>query len=135
MKKYFKVFYIMLFFTSLLFAEQKKDVNLTKSSCTIAVAAVEETANSQISEIAGKAPYYLIFDEKGILLQSIKNPAQNSRRNSSSLVVDFLVQKSCKTVIAGKFGTKMQKQLKANNIQFYEHEGIAKEVLQSFTKK
>ena len=135
MKKYFKVFYIMLFFTSLLFAEQKKDVNLTKSSCTIAVAAVEETANSQISEIAGKAPYYLIFDEKGILLQSIKNPAQNSRRNSSSLVDAFLVQESCKTVIAGKFGTKMQKQLKANNIQFYEHEGIAKEVLQSFTKK
>ena len=53
------------------------DKDSPKLSNKIAVAAVGDNLNSEISKIAGRAPYYLIFDENGVILKSIKNPGQN----------------------------------------------------------
>ncbi len=108
------------------------DSNSAKSLNNIAVAAVEDNETSKISEIAGKAPWYLIFDETGVFLKSIENPAQSSRRDSSSIVINLLLKESCKTAIAGEFGRKMQNQLKTNKIEYYECQGIAKSVVQKF---
>ncbi|MBN2356964.1 NifB/NifX family molybdenum-iron cluster-binding protein [candidate division KSB1 bacterium] len=106
----------------------------TKSSDRIAVAAVGDSAHAEISMTAGRAPYYLIFDENGIFLKSIKNPAQSRGRRASAGVVDLLLKESCTTVIAGKFGNKMQNQLKANRIQYHVRKGIAVKVVQAFLK-
>lgn len=103
------------------------------SSNNIAVAAVGEDAHSEISTVAGRAFYYLIFDEKGVFLKSVKNPGEGSGRNSSSAVISLLLKESCKTVIAGKFGDKLKGQLKANKIDFYERKGIAEKVVRSCT--
>ena len=119
---------MLLFLGSMFFQVQP---SLSVTSNNIAIAAVGDNVNSEISMIAGKAPYYLIFDEKGILLKSIKNLGQSSRRDSSSIVVNLLLKESCKTVIAGKFGEKLKSQLKANNIEYYEREGIVKTVIQT----
>ena len=108
------------------------DTDATRSLNKIAVAAVENITTSDISMIAGKAPYYLIFDENGVFLKSIKNPGRSSRRNASSVVVNLLLKESCKIVIAGKFGKKLQNKLKANKIEYYERKGIVKSVLQTF---
>jgi predicted Fe-Mo cluster-binding NifX family protein len=82
--------------------------------------------------MSGRAPYYLIFDEKGVLKKSLKNPAINSRRDASSEVIGLLLKESCEIVIAGQFGNKMQNLLKQNNIRFYIREGTADKVIQSF---
>lgn len=119
---------LLLFFGAIFFQAQP---SLSVTSNNIAIAAVGDNVNSEISMIAGKAPYYLIFDGNGVLLKSIKNPGQNSSRNSSSIVIDLLLKESCKTVIAGKFGEKLKKRLKANNIVYYEREGIVKTVIQT----
>lgn len=107
------------------------DTNSKKAPRKIAIAAVGNSINSKISLNAGKAPYYLIFDENGVLLKSIKNPGQSSGHRSSSAVVNLLLKESCQTVVAGNFGEKMQNQLKAYNIECYKREGIVKNVLQT----
>lgn len=113
-------------------AASPSDLNSSKSLCKIAVAASGDTATSGISKIAGKAPYYLIFDGNGVFLKSIENPGHSSRHNSSSEVIDLLLNESCKIVIAEKFGEKLQNRLKANHIEYYEMKGMAKNAVLQF---
>ncbi len=98
----------------------------------IAVAANSDNENSEISNIAGRAEWFLIFDEKGNFSKAIKNPALNRGGGASSEVVNLLVRESCKIFIAGQFGFKMEAQLKANNIDYYIKQGSAKNVVQKF---
>ena len=133
-----KPFCLLIFFGAVLFQVQPgfsvvihSDKDNAESSNKIAIAAVGNSIDSEISMNAGRAPYYLIFDENGVLQKSIKNPAQSRRGGASTGVIDLLLQESCKTVIAGNFGEKMQIQLKANEIKYYEREGIVKNVVQT----
>ena len=142
MKKILRTVCLLLFFGALLFQVQQSPSDAsnsekegTKSLNKIAIAAVEDNVSSEISEIAGRAPYYLIFDERGVFLKSIKNPGVSTGRDSSAEVVNLLLKESCKTVIAGKFGEKMKNQLKASRIEYYERKGIVKKTLQTFLKK
>ncbi len=138
-----KTFYLLLSFGFLFFQVQSgfsftpgQDTEKEKPFDNIAVAAVEDCIDSEISRNAGRAPYYLIFDENGDLLKSITNPAHGrGRGGSSAIVVDFLLEESCKTVIAGNFGDKMRDQLKANEIEYHQLEGTVKEVLQTLLKE
>jgi len=139
MRNKIRTYCLRLLFGALIFQVQlnlssasNSDTDATRSLNKIAVAAVGDIVTSDISMIAGKAPYYLIFDENGVFLKSIKNPGRSSRRNASSLVVNLLLKESCKIVIAGKFGEKLQNKLKANKIEYYERKGIVKSVLQTF---
>lgn len=106
----------------------------TKSTGRIAVASVDDSAASKMSNVAGRAPYYLIFDGKGVLIKALKNPSEGRGRGSSAGVVDLLVKESCKTVIAGRFGNKMRRQLEANNIDYHEFTGIAADTITTFVK-
>jgi len=106
-----------------------------ESSDRIAIAAVGDSASSEISERAGRAPYYLVFDGNGEFIKSIKNPSQKRGRGASSGVVDLLVKESVKTVVAGNFGNKMKKLLNTNEIEFHQHTGIAIEVVDELIKK
>lgn len=116
---------------SLLDASSSDPESMTSSN-RIAVAAVGDGVISEISPVAGKAPYYLIFDEKGVFVKSVKNPGQSTGRDSSSGVINLLLKESCKTVIAGKFGSKMEKQLITNNIVYYERTGLAEKTVKTF---
>jgi predicted Fe-Mo cluster-binding NifX family protein len=98
----------------------------------IAVAADGEHENSTISGIAGRADWFLIFDEKGNFIKAVKNPALNRGGGASTEVVNLLVRESCKIFIAGQFGFKMEAQLKANNIDYYIKEGQARDVVRKF---
>lgn len=105
------------------------------STGRIAVAALADDVNSDISPVAARAPYYLIFDKDGTFLKAVKNPFSGSARDSSSGVVNLVAKESCKTMIAGEFGYKMQSRLKVNGIAYYERKGSVKEVLRTFTAK
>jgi len=133
-----KSFCLLTFFGALLFQVQPgfsrvihSDTDNEKSSNKFAVAAVGDSINSEISSNAGRAPYYLIFDENGDFQKAIKNPALSRRGGASTVVIDFLLKESCKTVIAGNFGEKMINQLKANEIKYFEREGVVKSVMQT----
>jgi len=105
---------------------------LTKSTGKIAVAATGENENSEISDIAGRAPFFLIFDKDGNFLKSVKNPALSLGGGASTEVVNLLVRESCKTFVAGQVGFKMQTQLRSNNIEYIQKQGLAKDFIKSF---
>ncbi|GAH46346.1 unnamed protein product [marine sediment metagenome] len=142
MKKNLRTFLLVLFFSAFFLQGQQclsitrnSDVYNSKSLNRIAIAAVGDSITSEISMRAGRAPYYLVFDKKGVFLKSIKNPSQMQGGGASSVVVDLLIKESVKTVIAGKFGDKMKKQLKANKIKYHERTGITKEIVETIIKK
>jgi len=105
-----------------------------KSPVKIAVAAESGTESSKISDKAGRAPFFLIFDSRGAFIKAIKNPAQYQQGGASSSVTTLLKKESVKTLIAVKFGAKMENNLKAAGIEYLEHSGIAKEVVESLMK-
>ncbi|MCK4465162.1 MAG: NifB/NifX family molybdenum-iron cluster-binding protein [Bacteroidales bacterium] len=141
MKENLRTFFLVLFFSAFFLQGQQclsiirnSDVDNSKSSNRIAIAAVGDSVTSEISMRAGRAPYYLVFDKKGVFLKSIKNPSQMQGGGASSVVVDLFIKESVKTVIAGKFGDKMKKQLKANKIKYHERTGITKEIVETIIK-
>lgn len=138
----FRPIYLILCVSTLFMSAQqclattsRSNVDNPKSSNRLAIAAVGDSVTSEISERAGRAPYYLVFDGNGEFIKSLKNPSQMRGRRASSGVVDLLVKESVKTVIAGKFGDKMKKLLETNKIEFHQHTGIAIEVVDELIKK
>ena len=142
MREHLRTFYLVLFLSTFFMQVQpclsftrNSNVDNSKSSKKIAIAAVGDSATSQISKRAGRAPYYLIFDGNGLFLKSLINPSQTRGRRASSGVVDLLIKESVKIVIAGKFGDKMKKLLETNKIEFHQQTGIAIEVVDELIKK
>ena len=141
MRKILRTFCLVLFVSAFFMQAQQSlsitpnsDVDNSKSSNRIAIAAVGDSVTSEISKVAGRAPYYLVFNGNGVFLKSKKNPYQSRGRGASSGVVSLLKKESVKTVIAGKFGYKMKRQLETNKIEYHEHAGIAKDILETIIK-
>ena len=141
MKEKLRTFYLVLFFSAFFLHVQQctsikrnSEVDSLKTSSRIAIAAVGDSVTSEISKRAGRAPYYLIFDGNGVFLKSLKNPSRSQRGGASSGVVGLLKKESVKTVLAGKFGNKMKKLLETNNIEYHEHSGITKDIVEKIVK-
>ena len=101
----------------------------------IAIASRESKETSQISEVAGRAPFYLIFGEKGKLLESIKNPFAIGGGGAGFGVAKMLADKEVNVVIAGKFGGNMEGALKDQGLKYYEMSGIVEEAINKVVKK
>jgi len=126
MKKGISVMLTMLFLVSgLAFAGQKEK---------IAVAVNDQTPEASISAQAGRAPFFLFFDENGKLIETIANPAKDSQ-NSGIAVADFLAGKGVTVVVAEGFGNRIIEVMKGKGIRAVAFKGSAeaaiKKVLQS----
>ncbi|MBU0945388.1 MAG: hypothetical protein KKE53_13150 [Proteobacteria bacterium] len=89
----------------------------------IAVAAEGTEMTSQISQIAARAPYFLIFDQENKLLQTVENPSTDVRGGAGPRAAALLAEKKVTLVIAGEFGRKMEAALNASQIQTIERQG------------
>ena len=141
MKKKLSFIYQILIW-SVIFALNQQSIADTKISDkviektlkNIAVAAMGKSETSKISDKAGRAPYFLIFDSNGVFIKSIKNPAQRKRGGASSSVTDLLKKESVKILIADEFGNKMINNLNTTKIEYQKQAGIASEVVEKFIK-
>jgi predicted Fe-Mo cluster-binding NifX family protein len=141
MRTYLKFFYSVIFFsifffqvqTSLVFSHISAMDN-SNSSYRIAIAVTGDSVTSELSNRAGRAPYYLVFDGNGVFLKSLVNPSRSQGRRASLGVLGLLKKESVKTVIAGRIGAKMKKSLELNNIEYFERSGIAEEILETILK-
>ena len=91
----------------------------------IAVAADGKSAQASVSNIAAKCPYYLIFNNKGELIEVVDNPYSDASRGAGPLAANFLARRGITTVIAGNFGSKMVNTLENKSIAHFEFKGIA----------
>jgi predicted Fe-Mo cluster-binding NifX family protein len=126
MKKGICVMVTLLFLVSgIAFAGQKEK---------IAVAANGQTPAASISTQAGRAPFFLFFDEKGKLIEAIANPAKDSQ-NSGIAVADFLAGKGVTVVVAEEFGSRIVEVMKGKGIRAVAFKGsveaAVKKILQA----
>jgi predicted Fe-Mo cluster-binding NifX family protein len=127
MKKLIIVVSLSLFFNTAVFAQPKQ-------AQIIAVATLEKTENSQISDKAAHAPYYLIFNSGGNLLEIISNPFRDAVRGAGPKVADLLASKNVSVVVAGDFGHKMKSALDEKGIDHHEASGIVINVVEDLIK-
>ena len=73
----------------------------------IAVAADGPSADAAVSRQAARCAYFLIFNRRGDLIESLANPHRQARGGAGPQVADFLAQKGVDTLIAGEFGSRM----------------------------
>lgn len=95
----------------------------------IAIAALKKKENSQISMKAGRAPYYLIFNEKFEFLETVSNPFSRGGGGAGFGVAKMLADKKVEMVVAGEFGENMISALKERGMKYLEITGDAKKAL------
>lgn len=101
----------------------------------IAVAAEGPSRSSRVSEVAARAPYFLLFDEKGALLEAAKNPHMDARGGAGTASVDFLAAKGVKTVLAGAFGPRMARAMEARGMHPVEFRGTVEDAVMKATAR
>jgi predicted Fe-Mo cluster-binding NifX family protein len=95
----------------------------------IAVGAEGKTATAKVSGVAARAPYFLMFDGSGKLLEAVDNPYKAAKGGAGTSVVPFLAQKGATVVVAGEFGENMIQAMKGKGMRYLEFKGSAEEAL------
>lgn len=91
----------------------------------IAIASEGQTSESIAATNAGRAPYYLIFEDKK-LIETLKNPFLEDTGGAGVNMAELLIEKGVEKVVAGQFGGKMQAILEEAGIAM--HEASAKKI-------
>jgi len=92
----------------------------------IAIASEGKDKDSEVSQKGGRAPYYLIFEDKK-LLEVIKNPFAVGGGGAGWSVAHMLADKKVDLVIAGNFGGNMESALKEKGIKIKQKIGKVKD--------
>ena len=95
----------------------------------IAVASNNKNAASNVGAIAGRSPYYLIFNSTGKLIEVIENPYKDARGGAGPSTANFLAEKGVTIVIAETFGGKMINAMKSKGMTHFEFKGIANDAV------
>ena len=95
----------------------------------IAVASNNKNTTSNVAAMAGRSPYYLIFDSTGKLAEVIDNPYKDSRGGAGPSTANFLAEKGVTIVIAETFGGKMINAMKSKGMTHFEFKGIANDAV------
>ena len=96
----------------------------------IAIASAGKDENSTVSPAAGRAPYYLIFED-GKLVKTIKNPFAVGGGGAGFGAAQMLGNEGVNLVISGRFGEDMKGALESKGIKFKEISGKkVKEILE-----
>jgi len=94
----------------------------------IAIASQGENVDSEVSLQGGRAPYYLVFEDKK-LVEAIKNPFAKGSGGAGFSVAYMLAEKNVKLVVAGKIGGNMENALNEKNIKFRAENGEINKIL------
>ena len=96
----------------------------------IAISSESKDENSPVSQMSGRSPYYLIFENKK-LIKTINNPFRIGGGGAGFSVAEMLSDEKVNLVISGKFGGNMSSALETKGIKSKEMSGITvKEALE-----
>ncbi len=85
----------------------------------VAIASEKDNIESVVCPTAGRAPYYLFFENNN-LVKTIKNPFAKGSGGAGFSVAHMLSEEKANLVIAGKFGANMISALKEKGIDYIE---------------
>ena len=95
----------------------------------IAIASTGKDFKGNISDQGGRAPYYLLLNEKNEILEVLKNPFAQGGGGAGFSVAKMLEQKNTKKLIAGKIGDNMKGALEERNIEYESANGLIEDYL------
>jgi len=95
----------------------------------IAVAAVGKYQNSEISPRSGRSKFYLLFDDRGNLLEVVSNPFSRGGGGAGFGVAKMLADKKVDIVIGCQKGEHMEEALQARGLKYYQMTGLAKDAV------
>jgi predicted Fe-Mo cluster-binding NifX family protein len=110
------------------------NANSAENKSLLAVAS-DSPQPQTVSEMAGRAAYFLLFDGSGNFLSAERNPFASATREAGPKVAAFLSAKGVTLVLAGEFGTKMERALISYNMKYIKQAGVAHEVVQTVIQK
>jgi len=87
------------------------------SGTRIAVAAEAAGAEASVSGIAARAPYILVFDADGKLVESQPNPFAKMSGDAGPPIAGWLAERQVGTFIAGNFGSKLSQAMQEKGIR------------------
>lgn len=95
----------------------------------IAIAAEAQDLDAQVSYHGARAPYYLIFDKNGELLEVVSNPYSNAERGAGPKAAALLIQQGITLVVAAEFGGRFVSELEDGGLQLAQKTGIVSSVI------
>jgi predicted Fe-Mo cluster-binding NifX family protein len=98
----------------------------------IAVASDMDGLDAEVSFFGGRAPYYLIVDERGELLDSFRNPYEAADRHAGHELSQLLIDENVDAVIAGLFGPAMIDNLSRAGVKCVVKQGSIRDALREF---
>ncbi len=99
----------------------------------IAVAADGEDAQAQVSLRTARAPYILIFDGRGQLLEAHPNPITRSRGAGPALG-QWLADNQVDALIGGDIGPRLAGALESLKIEWFEKSGPVDRAVEAVLK-
>lgn len=126
-----RIYLLVILFSLLMFCS----ANATENIPSIAIATNDSGSEAIVSEKAGRAAYFLFFDGNGSFLAAEKNPFAGIPGGAGPKVAGFLSDKGVSLVVAGEFGTKMERALSSYKIKYILQTGVANEVVQAITQE
>ena len=101
----------------------------------IAISSKGKELDSQIDEVFGRCPYFLIVeikDKKPELIESAENLSANQMGGAGISAAQQVAEKEVKAIITGNVGPRALTVLKQFDIEMYKGEGSVKDALQKF---
>jgi predicted Fe-Mo cluster-binding NifX family protein len=93
-----------------------------------AVAANDKTSSAAVSKQAGLAPFFLLFDEKGKMMEAIENPYKD-KEGAGKSVAELLGNRGVTVVVAEEFGGQIAEVMKGKGIKPAAFKGSAEEAV------
>ncbi|MBW2982701.1 hypothetical protein KY327_00180 [Candidatus Woesearchaeota archaeon] len=87
-----------------------------------AIAADSKDAEAMVSDRAGRAPYYLIYED-GEIVEAWKNPFAVGGGGAGWSVAHKLAEKGVRKVVAGRIGGNFVKALEEKSVDYEERPG------------
>jgi len=94
-----------------------------------------ETLDAAVSHLAARAPYFLMVDGSGKVIEAAENPYKDNRGGAGVAAANYLAEKNVTIVVAGNFGSKMTDALKAQKIAYVKFEGNVEDAIDKVLKK
>jgi predicted Fe-Mo cluster-binding NifX family protein len=111
-------------------AESRELQEMEKS--IYAVASNGPAQESPVSDQAARAPFYLLFDGSGNILETLENPVSPVTGRAAPQAVGFLAGRGIRALLAARFGQKMLRELDSIGVDPVEANGPVKTAISLF---
>jgi predicted Fe-Mo cluster-binding NifX family protein len=101
----------------------------------IAVSSIEKSINSDISEVFGRCPYFIIAQIENNEVketEAIENKGKDQMSGAGIFTSQMIAEREVEAVITKNIGPRALDILRQFNIKVYSGEGLIKEALQKF---